>query len=159
MKITKLAAVAAAAAITFGAAAVATGTASATDNIKAFGEQERILDTNHLPMIGYTVSDFGPSSDPIPHNGELFAANLSVQTFGMAVDPKIQQFLARAESGSGYPVIADSFAGGQIGPGATENGKLYFDIVGDVPNSVAWNDGIRDILAWIPGEPILGNRP
>ncbi len=36
-------------------------------------------------------------------------------------------------------------------------GVLYFDVVGPVPNSVVWNDGVRDILAWVPGElPLEG---
>ena len=38
-------------------------------------------------------------------------------------------------------------------------GKLYFDVVGDVPNSVVWNDGTRDILAWVPGETPLTGLP
>jgi hypothetical protein len=34
---------------------------------------------------------------------------------------------------------------------------LYFDVTGPEPNSVVWNDGVRDILAWIPGEvPLEG---
>lgn len=30
---------------------------------------------------------------------------------------------------------------------------LYFDVVGDIPNSVVFNDGTRDLLAWVPGDP------
>jgi len=28
---------------------------------------------------------------------------------------------------------------------------LYFDVVGDVPNSVVYNDGTQDLLVWVPG--------
>jgi hypothetical protein len=57
-------------------------------------------------------------------------------------------FNARAESGANYRVI-----------GGTVPGKLYFDVVGDVPNSVVYNDGVQDLLTWIPGEPQEGTRP
>jgi hypothetical protein len=38
-------------------------------------------------------------------------------------------------------------------------GKIYFDVVGDAPNSVVYNDGVRDLLAWIPGPAEGGTRP
>ena len=44
-------------------------------------------------------------------------------------------------------------------PGGSSTGKLYFDVVGDVPNSVVYNDGVRDLLAWVPGPPKGGTRP
>ena len=44
-------------------------------------------------------------------------------------------------------------------PGGSTTGKLYFDVVGDVPNSVVYNDGVRDVLAWVPGPPVGGTRP
>jgi hypothetical protein len=31
--------------------------------------------------------------------------------------------------------------------------------VGEVPNSVVYNDGVRDLLAWVPGAPQGGTRP
>jgi hypothetical protein len=35
--------------------------------------------------------------------------------------------------------------------------RLYFDVTGPEPNSVVWNDGVRDILAWVPGDiPLEG---
>ena len=80
----------------------------------------------------------------MPHNGTLYAARLFVDGFGGNANPQIERFGARAESGDFYPAI----------PGYSNLDKLYFDVVGPVPNSVVWNDGIRDILAWIPGEPL-----
>ncbi len=44
-------------------------------------------------------------------------------------------------------------------PGGSTTGKLYFDVVGDVPNSVVYNDGVRDVLAWVPGPPVGGYTP
>jgi hypothetical protein len=60
----------------------------------------------------------------------------------------VTMFNARAQSGANYRFI---------GGGAP--GKLYFDVVGDVPNSVVYNDGVQDLLTWIPGPPEGGTRP
>ena len=141
MKFTKLAGIVAATAVTFGIGAVNVAPASATDNIQVFGVQERLNGPNGLPYIGYTVGNLAPSSDPVPHNGRLYAATLVVDGFGGNYPPFIERFGAKAQSGDFYPSIW----------GASNVGKLYFDVVGDVPNSVVWNDGIRDILAWVPG--------
>ena len=161
MKTTKLAGVIAAAAIPFGIGAVTVAPASATDNIKIFGEQERISYIPGVPVIGYTVTNFGPSSAPVPHNGQLYEATLNVVSFGDSVNPKIEGFMVRAESGDGDPVLRNAPGGinaGQLPPGGSTTGKLYFDVIGDTPNSVVWNDGTRDILAWVPGViPLEGN--
>lgn len=145
MNVTKLAAALAATAITFGLGAAPM--ASAADNIKVFGEQERLNGPNGFPYIGYTVKDFGPSNDPVPHKGKLYSANLFIDNFGGNYNPRLEGFGARALKGAFYPAI----------PGASNVNKLYFDVVGPVPNSVVWNDGVRDILAWVPGEiPLEG---
>lgn len=162
VNIRKLAGAVAATAVAVGVAAATAAPASATDNIKPFGDQARIKDYTGASLIGYTVSDFGPSSDPVGHNGELFAATLTVQTYGAAMSPNIQRFGARALSGDFYPVLLDapgSFGNGQIGPDGSVTGKLYFDVVGPQPNSVAYNDGMRDIIAWVPGESRGGTQP
>jgi hypothetical protein len=159
--ITKLAGAIAAGVITFGISAAAP--ASATDNIKPFGEQERLIDgSTGGPMIGYTVTGLTPSSDPVPHNGDLYEATVTVEGFGGWATPLIPMFNARAQSGVGYPVIVNApggLSGAAVAPGDTSTGKLYFDVVGDVPNSVVYNDGTRDILAWVPGAPQGGTRP
>ncbi len=163
MSMKKLAGVIAAAAISFGIGAVTVAPASATDNIKTFGEQARINDWGTgAPMIGYTVMNFSPSSDPVPHNGDLYEATLTVQSFGGWVNPMIERFVARAESGDGDPVLLyapGGISGAQVPPGASTTGTLYFDVIGDLPNSVVWNDGTRDILAWVPGAVPLDGTP
>jgi hypothetical protein len=52
--------------------------------------------------------------------------------------PMAALFNARAESGQNYRII-----GGGI------PGKIYFDVVGDTPNSVVYNDGAQDLLVWV----------
>jgi hypothetical protein len=161
--IKKLAGVVVAAAIPFGIGAATVAPAWATDNIKTFGEQARINDWGTgAPMIGYTVMNFSPSSDPVPHNGDLYEATLTVQSFGGWVNPQIERFVARAESGDGDPVLLYAPGGisdAQVPPGGSTTGTLYFDVIGDMPNSVVWNDGTRDILGWVPGAIPLDGTP
>jgi Domain of unknown function (DUF1942) len=162
VNIKKLVGAVAASAITFSVGAATVAPAWAVDNIKPFGIQERINDWAGNPTIGYTVRDFAPSADPVFHNGELYEATVTVDAFGGWANPMIRQFHARAESGVGYPVLADApggLSGASVPPGGSTTGKLYFDVVGDVPNSVVYNDGVRDILAWIPGPPVGGTNP
>jgi hypothetical protein len=135
------------------------GPASAVDNVKPFGQQETINDwPTGGPAIGYTVTDLRPSSDPIPHNGELYQATLTVDGFGSPATPMIPMFASRAESSAMYRVIANA-GPGPVPPGGNSTGTLYFDVVGDPPVSVVYNDGVRDLLAWIPGPQEGGTRP
>ena len=109
-------------------------------------------------MIGYTVSDLTPSSDAVPHNGELYEATLTVDSMGGWATPLIPLFNARAEGGANYRVLANA-GPDPAPPGGSSTGVLYFDVVGSEPNSVVYNDGSRDLLAWVPGAPEGGTRP
>ena len=142
MNIHKLAGTVAAVIVAVGVGTGTAAPASAADNIKIFGEQERLNGPNSQPYIGYTVFALKPSTAPVPHNGKLYSARLMIDGFGGNADPMIGRFGARTEKGIFYPAIW----------GASNGSKLYFDVVGPVPNSVVWNDGVRDILAWIPGD-------
>jgi hypothetical protein len=147
MKINKFAASVGIAAVTIGIAAGTVSPASAASNIKPFGQPETLLDpATGFPTITYTVEGLHPSSDAVPHNGQLYEAAVNVEARGAM--PMVTMFNARAESGANYRLIA-----------GTAPGKLYFDVVGDVPNSVVYNDGVQDLLTWIPGPPEGGTRP
>lgn len=143
----KLTGAVAAAVITIGMGVASTAPALAASNIKPFGQPETLLDpATGFPTITYTVEGLNPSADAVPHNGQLYEAIVNVDARGAA--PMVPMFNARAESGANYRVI-----GGGV------PGKLYFDVVGDVPNSVVYNDGVQDLLTWIPGAPEGGTRP
>ena len=144
VKGTKLAGAVAAAAITLSFSAVTAAPAGAVNNIKPFGQPESINDVYGNPMITYTVQGLRPSSDAVFHNGQLYEA-LVTSDGGVPIVP---MFNARAESGANYRVI-----GGGI------PGKLYFDVVGDVPNSVVYNDGGQDLLAWVSTGPMDSGAP
>jgi Domain of unknown function (DUF1942) len=157
MKVTKLAAPLGVAAVAIGIVAAAPP-ASAISNIKPFGQQERLNDAAGNPMIGYTVKDLVKSSDPVPHNGQLYAATLVVDSTGVWAYPMVGMFNARSQGGDNYRVIAN--AGPDAAPpGGSSTGTLYFDVVGPEPNSVVYNDGVQDLLGWIPGPFEGGNRP
>ncbi|WP_197496730.1 DUF1942 domain-containing protein [Mycobacterium sp. 1274761.0] len=125
--------------------------ASATSNIKVFGVQET-LKTLNGPLIGYTVTGFRPSSDPVPYPvaGRLWEATVTADALVGTVTPAANWFNARAENGQNYHVLESvSGIGGPIGQGGSSTGKVYFDVVGAEPNSVVFNDGFEDILGWI----------
>jgi Domain of unknown function (DUF1942) len=144
VKVSKLAGVVAATAITLSFGAVTAAPAGAANNIKEFGQPESLNDVYGNPMITYTVQGLKPSSDAVFHNGRLYEAMVT-NDGGV---PIAALFNARAESGQNYRVI---------GGGAP--GKLYFDVVGDTPNSVVYNDGVQDLLVWVSATPISSGAP
>ena len=144
MKVNKLAGVVAATAIAFSFGAVTAAPAGAANNIKTFGTPESLNDVYGNPLITYTVQGLRPSSDAVFHNGRLYEAMVT-NDGGV---PIAALFNARAESGQNYRIV-----GGGI------PGKIYFDVVGDTPNSVVYNDGVQDLLTWIPGPREGGTRP
>ena len=147
MKIRKLVAHVGIAAVAVGMAAGTAVPASAANNIKTYGEPESLKDVYGNPMITYTVQGLRPSSDAVFHNGQLYEANVT-NDGGV---PIAALFNARAESGQNYRVIGGGPPAAP--PGGSTTGKLYFDVVGDVPNSVVYNDGTQDLLVWVPGAP------
>jgi hypothetical protein len=144
VKVTKLAGAVAAIAVTLSFGAVTAAPAEAANNIKEFGQPEPLNDVYGNPMITYTVQGLRPSSDAVFHNGRLYEAMVT-NDGGV---PIAAMFNARAQSGENYRVI-----GGGI------PGKLYFDVVGDTPNSVVYSDGVQDLLVWVSPKPISSGGP
>ena len=151
MKIQKLVASIGVAAVAIGIAVSTAIPASAANNIKPYGVQETLNDCcTGAPMIGYTVYGLTPSSAPVPHNGTLYVASMKVEGLGGWATPLIPLFNARAQSGANYRVIVNAPDGPPAAPpGGSTTGKLYFDVVGDIPNSVVYNDGSQDLLVWV----------
>jgi hypothetical protein len=126
--------------------------ASATSNIKEFGVEETLKNVNG-PLIGYTVTGLMPSADPVPYPvaGRLWEATVRANAIVGTVMPSPNLFNARAEDGANYRSLANvaSLSGGPIGQGGSTTGKVYFDVIGSIPNSVVFNNGFEDILGWI----------
>lgn len=131
--------------------------ASATSNIQVVGIEETLGDPNGAE-IAYTVSKILPSGDPVayPVAGQLYEATVMARATRGTVVPVVPFFNARAESGANYPALTNvsSLSGAPLWEGATADGKIYFDVVGDVPNSVVYNNGPEDLLSWI--QPVGG---
>jgi len=144
VKIQKLVASVGVASVAIGIAVSTAIPASAATNIKEFGQPESFKDAYGNPMITYTVQGLRPSSDAVFHNGRLYEANVTNEG-GV---PLAVMFNARAQSGQNYRII-----GGGI------PGKIYFDVVGDTPNSVVYSDGVQDLLVWVSPKPISSGAP
>jgi hypothetical protein len=85
----------------------------------------------------------------------VYESTVTVNAVQGSVSPVIPFFNARAENGENYRVLANVWtpsgvSGGSLPPGGTSSGKIYFDVVGADPNSVVFNDGVQDLLAWVP---------
>ena len=154
MKVTKIAATAAAAG-GIGVASVLVATpASAAPNIQGFGTSEQLVDG---PLVtNYTVSNLEPSNAVIPGytpKGTLYQADITARSDGGLVTPMVNDFIARGPNGQNYRVIDKVAAPGSLNPapipqGSESTGTLYFDVTGAPPNGVVYNDGMQDVLIW-----------
>ena len=144
----------------FGTCAVAP--ASAINNIKGFGVQETLKDYYNLgdfsSEIGYTIKNLKPSRDVVPYPvaGRLYEANATTTAVVGTVTPQIVNFIARSPGGADYRVLptVSTLSGAPLGQGASASGKLYFDVVGENPDSVIYNADFQDQLGWVGLQPV-----
>jgi len=147
----------------FGVAAVPPAWAAV--NTQALGIEETVATAGG--QIAYTVTKLLPSGDAVPYpiNGQLYEASVMAKAVNGWVAPGVQFFSARSVGGQSYPVLTGVFppqglSGAPLPPRGSTSGKIYFDVVGEPPNSVVYNDGSSDLLSWVipPGEgaPITG---
>lgn len=85
--------------------------------------------------------------------GKLYQANLTATAKSGTVTPLISDFNARAANGQTYRVIdtvpaPDGIPPTPLNQGQQSSGKLYFDVTGQPPNGVVYNDGAQDVLIW-----------
>ena len=146
------------AAATAAVLAVSTATVASATTTQGFGSQERLNEANGAVVTGYTVSGIMPSSDVIPYpvSGRLYESTLTVDAVQGSVTPLIPLFNARAQNGDTYRVLANVATPQGVSPatlqqGGRSTGKIYFDVVGAVPNSVVYTNGADDLLLWVGG--------
>jgi hypothetical protein len=156
MKITKTVmsavAVTAIAAIGIGSAP----TASAYSTVHKFGTYERLYDDGGAVVTGWTVRDLEPSRDTVPGYplaGKLWQATATVQAVRGTVTPVIPDLNARSNNGQNYQVLWQAFtpngiSGATIAQGTKSSGKIYFDVTGQTPARVVYNNGVQDLLIW-----------
>lgn len=158
MKTEKLVVAFAATAVAFGFGAVPT--ASAATNVQVVGIEELLSDPNGTE-VAYTVTKIVPSGDPVayPLGGRLYEATVMARALRGTVNPVVPFFNARAAGGANYPALVQvsSLSGAPLFQGNTTTGKVYFDVVGDAPNSVVYDNGPEDLLTWVQaGESMPG---
>lgn len=133
----------------FGAA-----TASADPAVQPFGTSEKLVDG---PLVtSYTVANLKPSNVVIPGftpKGKLYQADVTAHADHGTVTPLVADFNARANNGQTYRVIDTAPTPEGINPAAIaegdqSTGKIYFDVTGEAPNGVVYNDGTEDVLIW-----------
>jgi len=158
-RIKRIAAVVVGTTVLFGVGAVAP--ASAINNAKGFGAQATLKDFYTLgdfsSEIGYTVQDLKPSTDAVPYPvaGRLYESNVTADAIVGTVSPRVVNFIARTPDGVDYRVLptVSTLSGAALGPGGSTSGKLYFDVVGEDPDSVIYNDNFQDLLGWVGPQP------
>lgn len=161
MKITKAlaaaAAVAAAGSIVILGAPVANADELTTTTL---GNEAKL--TNGDVVQGWTISDLKASTDVIPYAaaGTLWEATATDQALEGSVTPIVSNLNARARSGETYRVLFGVATPQGVNPatlaqGQKTTGKVYFDVVGDTPDSVVYNAGGPDLLVWVQPPPQL----
>ena len=159
MRITKAlaAAVAAAGAVVVLGAPVANADELTTTTL---GNEAKL--TNGDVVQGWTVSDLKASTDVIPYSaaGTLWEATATDQAIEGDVTPIVSNLNARARSGETYRVLFGVATPQGVNPstlaqGQKVTGKVYFDVVGDAPDSVVYNAGGSDLLVWVQPPPQL----
>jgi hypothetical protein len=140
-------------------AAVGTGsapTASAYFTTNRFGTSERLYDAGGSVVTAWTIRDLEPSRDTVPDHplaGKLWQATATVNAVRGTVTPIIPDLNARANDGQNYQVLWQAFtpngiSGATLPQGGRSSGKIYFDVTGQAPARVVYNNGVQDLLMW-----------
>ena len=124
--------------------------------INKFGTQENLVDGAGTIVQGWTVNDLRPSTDVIgyPVRGRLWQASATDEAIRGTITPIISDMNARAPNGQTYRAIfnvplAEGLNPATMAQGGRTSGKLYFDVTGEDPDGVVYNNGIQDLLIWI----------
>ncbi|WZT99952.1 MPT63 family protein (plasmid) [Mycobacterium avium subsp. hominissuis] len=149
--------IAAAAVVSVGA--VFAPVASAEDSvIHTLGGPAQLV--NGDVVQAWTVTGLKPSADAIPYAvaGTLWEATASDVAVRGTVQPVVSNLNARARSGQTYRVLFGVATPQGVNPaalaqGQQTSGKVYFDVTGDVPDSVVYNAGGPDLAVWVQPPP------
>lgn len=113
------------------------------------GSHQRLGDASAGSVQEWTVTGLRKSADAVPGYpvaGQLWEATALVRAPEGAVTPVIPNLAAVSGSGGRYPVlwqVASPYGipGATIAPGHASTGKVYFDVTGDAPAMVTYQDG------------------
>ena len=131
--------------------------ASADPQVAKFGAWQKLQDANGPAVtIAWGIADLRPSSDTIPGYplaGKLWEANAGFKAIQGTGTPIIPNLNARAANGQNYQVLwqaatPNGISGATLQQGDSSRGKVYFDVTGASPTSVAYYNGAQDLLLW-----------
>ena len=132
--------------------------ASADPQTAHFGAWQKITDMNGgaATIVAWGISDLRPSSDTLPDYpvvGKLWEANAGFKAIQGTGTPIIPNLNARTADGQNYQVIwqaatPQGISGATLQQGDSSRGKLYFDVTGANPTTVAYYNGAQDLLLW-----------
>lgn len=159
MKISKGTTTMAVAAFVLGAALGAPVAGADTTPASWLG-QEAQLDNGNV-IQAWTISGLKPSSDVIPYNvhGTLWEATATDQAIQGSVIPIVSNLNARARNGDTYRVLFGVATPQGVNPatlaqGQSTSGKIYFDVVGQNPDSVFYSDADTELALWLQPPPV-----
>ncbi|UXA17523.1 MPT63 family protein [Mycobacterium sp. SMC-4] len=154
-------------AATVAAAALAVGGAPpavADADVTYLGQPGELV--NGTVVQHWTVTDLKPSSDTIAYDpvGTLWEATATDEAVSGSVTPIVSNLNARATNGQTYRVLfgvptEQGVNPSTIAQGEKTTGKIYFDVTGEQPDSVVYNDGGTDLLVWVPAPPAPATGP
>jgi hypothetical protein len=88
----------------------------------------------------------------VPVSGTLYEATATVQAVEGTATPVVTDFNARTATGASYHAVPAPTATGvspaPLQAGASNTGKIYFDVTGPAPESVVYSNGGQDLLIW-----------
>jgi hypothetical protein len=132
--------------------------ASADPQVAKFGAWQKLQDANGpaVTIAAWGISDLRPSSDTIPGYplaGKLWEANAGFKAIQGTGTPIVPNLNARAANGQNYQVLwqaatPQGISGATVQQGDSSKGKVYFDVTGASPTSVAYYNGAQDLLLW-----------
>ena len=152
IKSTALAALATAALAVTGITSAPNASAVATDK---YGTWE-YLDCCGGTVTAWKVDNLQPSNLTVPDyplHGRLWQATATVKAVRGTVTPLIPDMNARAADGQNYQVIwqaylPETISGRTLAQGQESKGLLLFDVTGQAPDKVVYNNLIQDLLVW-----------
>jgi hypothetical protein len=125
-------------------------------NIQKFGTREDLVDGAGTIVQGWTVYNLKPSTDAIPYpvQGRLWEARATDEAIQASVTAIISDMNARGPHGQTYRVIfnvplANGLNPSTLAQGQKTSGKLYFDVTGEDPDGVVYNNLVQDLLIWV----------
>lgn len=135
--------------------------ASADDlTTTTIGNEAKLTDGNVVQ--GWTISNLKTSTDQLPYPvaDTLWEATAADQAIEGSATPIVSNLNARTKSGQTYRVLFGVATPQGVNPstlaeGQKATGKVYFDVVGDTPDSVVYNAGGHDLLVWVQPPPQL----